>query len=119
MNDEIIERAQLSGRAQITFSLTSCSNYSDRRRASLSAKESIAWMLRSDPKRNTIGFGEPSELTRFIVTDDWDDYSGPLHRHVSTFGHDHQLERSPFCAVDVDDLLAVGMNHKLAAAALL
>jgi len=34
--------------------------------------EEIAWVLRSDPKKNTIGFVKASELKRFVVADDWE-----------------------------------------------
>jgi len=72
LNDEIIECDRLSDGTRITFSVTSCSEYADRRRASLYEMEQIAWILRSDPKKNTIGFVKASELRRFVVSDDWD-----------------------------------------------
>ncbi len=65
LRDEIVECAQLSyGRNRITFPVTACTDYSDRRQPSLRAMEEIAWLLRSDPKKNTIGFVKRSELTR-------------------------------------------------------
>ena len=45
----------------------------DRRQPSLRAMEEIAWVLRSDPKKNTIGFVKRAELTRrerFVLDDD-------------------------------------------------
>jgi hypothetical protein len=72
MNDEIIECARLSDRTRITFSVASCTGYSDRRQAALHEMEEIAWILRSDPKKNTIGFVKAAELRRLIVTDDCD-----------------------------------------------
>ena len=78
LRDEIVEYSQLSyGRNRITFPVTVCTQYSDRRQPSLRAMEEIAWVLRSDPKRNTIGFVKRTELTcreRFVLDDD-DDFS--------------------------------------------
>jgi hypothetical protein len=47
---------------------------SDRRQPSLRAMEEIAWVLRSDPKKNEVGFVKRTELTRrerFELDDDW------------------------------------------------
>jgi hypothetical protein len=41
-----------------------CAEYSDRRQPSLRAMEEIAWVLRSDPKKNQVGFVRRSDLTR-------------------------------------------------------
>ena len=72
--DEIVECSQLSyGRNRVTFPVTQCTEYSDRRQPSLRAMEEIAWVLRSDPKKNTIGFVKRAELTRrerFVLDDD-------------------------------------------------
>src|SRR5712664_4468595 len=70
ISDEIIECSRLSDHARITFAVTSCTAYADRRRAALHDMEEIAWVLRSDPKKNTIGFVKASELKRFVVADD-------------------------------------------------
>jgi hypothetical protein len=74
LRDEIVECSQLSyGRNRITFSVTVCTEYSDRRQPSLRAMEEIAWVLRSDPKKNDIGFVKRTELTRrerFVLDDD-------------------------------------------------
>jgi hypothetical protein len=65
LRDEIVKCAQLShGRNRIAFPVTVCTDYSDRRQASLRAMEEIAWILRSDPKKNEIGIVKRSELTR-------------------------------------------------------
>lgn len=65
LRDEIVECSQLSyGRNRITFPVTVCTEYSDRRQPSLRAMEEIAWVLRSDPKKNRIGFVKRAELTR-------------------------------------------------------
>ena len=74
LRDEIVECAQLShGRNRVTFPVNVCTEYSDRRQPSLRAMEEIAWVLRSDPKKNEIGFVKRSELTRrerFVLDDD-------------------------------------------------
>ena len=72
LSDEIVECARLSNNARVTFAVTSCSAYADRRRAALYEMEDIAWVLRSDPKKNTIGFVKANELRRLVVSDDWE-----------------------------------------------
>lgn len=63
LRDEIIECQELAfGRQRITFAVNACTSYSDRRRASLREMEETAWILRSDPKRNEIGFVRASRL---------------------------------------------------------
>ena len=73
MNDEIIECSRLSDHDRITFTVTSCSAYTDRRRAALHEMEEIAWILRSDPKKNSVGFVKASELRRLVVSSEWED----------------------------------------------
>jgi hypothetical protein len=61
------------GRNRVTFPVTLCTEYSDRRQPSLRAMEEIAWVLRSDPKKGTIEFIKRTELTRrerFVLDDD-------------------------------------------------
>lgn len=71
LRDEIVECSQLSfGDRRITFPVTSCSDYSDRRHASIHEMEEIAWLLRSDPKKGTIGFVKASEIRRFVLRDE-------------------------------------------------
>ena len=76
LRDDIVECAQLSyNHRRITFPVTSCSDYSDRRRPSVREMEEIAWVLRSDPKKNEMGFVKASELRpkdRFVLPDEWD-----------------------------------------------
>src|SRR3954449_8374527 len=63
IGDDIIECAELAyGRGRITFPVTYCTSYSDRRQPSIREMEDIAWILRSDPKRNEIGFVRASTL---------------------------------------------------------
>ena len=71
--DELVECDCLTER-RITFKVTSCTAYSDRRQASLREMEEIAWVLRSDLKKNTVGFVKASALKprdRFVLPDDW------------------------------------------------
>jgi len=56
LRDEIIECGQLVARGRITFPVLSCGAYSDKRRPSVREMEEIAWVLRSDARKNTIGF---------------------------------------------------------------
>lgn len=74
LSDEIIECASLTyGRGRITFPVTYCTAYSDRRQASVREMEEIAWILRSDPKRKEIGFAHASKLRerhRFVLEED-------------------------------------------------
>lgn len=71
---QIIECSRLAdGRGRITFKVTSCTTYSDGRQPSLHHMEDVAWILRSDPKRNSIGFVRPRNVTireRFLMDED-------------------------------------------------
>ena len=52
-----------------------CSSYSDRRRPSLYEMEDIAWVLRSDTRKNQIGFVRAREVEtrkRYLLGDDWE-----------------------------------------------
>ena len=74
LGDEIIECANISrDRGRITFPVTYCTEYSDRRQPSLREMEGTAWILRSDPKRNQIGFVPASKLRereRYVLVED-------------------------------------------------
>lgn len=74
LQDEIVECGQLySGHSRITFPVNSCTAYSDRRRASLREMEEIAWILRSDSRRNSIGFVPARRLRakdRFVLDEE-------------------------------------------------
>ena len=69
--EEIVECSELAyGRGRITFAVRSCTAYSGNRRASIRAMDEIASILRSDPKRNEIGFVRASTLLekeRFVL----------------------------------------------------
>lgn len=75
LRDEIVECDKLSyGHNRITFPVTFCTGYADRRHASIREMEEIAWVLRSDPKKNEVGFVKASDLKpreRFILPDEW------------------------------------------------
>ena len=63
LQEQVIDCGQLYGRdRRITFAVSSCTGYSDRRLPSLYDMESIAWVLRTDTKRRTIGFVRAREL---------------------------------------------------------
>ena len=73
LSNEIVECSQLSfvGR-RVTFPVVQCSDYADRRLASLREMEEIAWILRSDSLRKKVGFVPSSELEdkdRFVLDD--------------------------------------------------
>ena len=74
LGDEIVECDQLSYRNQrVPFPVVSCSRFSDRRKASLREMEEIAWVLKSDPHRNQVGFVRSSRLTdeeRYVLDED-------------------------------------------------
>ena len=75
LHDEIVECRRLSDHSRITFPVTFCTGYADRRHASIHEMEEIAWILRSDPKRNEVGFVKASSLKpaeRHILPDEWD-----------------------------------------------
>lgn len=63
LHDEIIDCGRLYGRSsRITFPVTSCSEYDDRRLASLRHLEQVAWVLRTERGRRRIGFVPAREL---------------------------------------------------------
>ena len=74
LGDEIVECDQLSYRnRRVPFPVVSCSSFSDRRKASLREMEEIAWVLKSDPHRNQVGFVRSSRLTdeeRYVLDED-------------------------------------------------
>jgi hypothetical protein len=48
--------------AAVTFKVTTCTEYINRNHPSLYHMEDIAWVLRTDPKRNQIGFVRSKDL---------------------------------------------------------
>jgi len=75
LDEEIVECDRLSyGRNRVRFGVTSCTEHINRTHPTVREMEEIAWVLRSDPKRNEIGFVKASELRprdRFVLPDDW------------------------------------------------
>jgi hypothetical protein len=64
LGDSIVACRSLTfGRREVGFPATSCTGYSGVRRPTLWRLEEIGWVLRSDPKRKTIGFVDARELT--------------------------------------------------------
>ena len=75
LRDEIVECRRLADHSRITFPVTFCTGYADQRLASIREMEEIAWILRSDPRRNQIGFVEARKLKphdRYVLPDEWD-----------------------------------------------
>ena len=74
LENEIVECSQLSYRNQrVTFPVTSCSSHADRRQPRLRDMEEVAWVLRSDPHRNQVGFVRSNRLTdaeRYVLDED-------------------------------------------------
>lgn len=74
LQQRIVECTELSIRhSRITFPVTSCTRFADRRHASLREMEEIAWVLRTDPRRNQVGFVHARELKardRHVLSDD-------------------------------------------------
>jgi hypothetical protein len=63
--------------------VTACSDYADRRLASIREMEEIAWVLRSDARRNQVGFVPARKLKpadRYVLPGDWDDGRSRLSR---------------------------------------
>ena len=61
--------------ARITFRVTTCSGYTDRRLPSMRDMEEIAWVLRSDPRRNQVGFVPARKLKpedRYVLPGEWE-----------------------------------------------
>ena len=74
LDEEIVECNQLSyTNPRVPFPVTSCSRYGNRNQASLKEMEDIAWVLRSDPHRNQVGFVRGNRLTedeRYVLEED-------------------------------------------------
>lgn len=71
LGDEIVECHALETR--ITFPVTFCTRYVNRQHPSAHEMEEIAWVLRTDAKRHTVGFVESKRLPwreRFVLDED-------------------------------------------------
>jgi hypothetical protein len=63
LKDEIVECGHLtSPQSRVPFAVVSCTGYSDRRSPSLRDMEDIAWVLRTDARKNAIGFVRARDL---------------------------------------------------------
>jgi hypothetical protein len=74
LRDEIVECDALSYRnKRVTFPVASCSRYVNRNHPTIREMEQTAWLLRSDPHRNQIGFVHSSRFTddeRYVLEED-------------------------------------------------
>ena len=63
LQDRIVNCGRLSEHdSRIPFPVSACSGYSDRRHPTVYEMEDIAWVLRTDARKNTIGFVQAREL---------------------------------------------------------
>ena len=62
LGDEVVVCSYLPAQRQIRFPVTSCSVYVHKSHPSLYSMEEIAWVLRSNPNRKTVGFVEARRL---------------------------------------------------------
>lgn len=76
LQDRIVDCGRLAGgHSRVPFPVSSCSGYSDRRQPSLREMEEIAWVLRTDARKNNIGFVQARDLEprdRHVLPDEWD-----------------------------------------------
>jgi hypothetical protein len=74
LREQIIECGRLSTpNCRITFPVSSCSGYADRRLPALREMEEIAWVLRTDPLRKQVGFVHARKLDprdRYVLDDE-------------------------------------------------
>ena len=71
LGDEIVECHALETR--IAFPVTFCTRYVNRQHPAVHEMEEIAWVLRTDAKRNKVGFVESKRLPwrdRFVLDED-------------------------------------------------
>jgi hypothetical protein len=60
LRDDILECGRIESR--ITFAVTDCNCYINATHPTVREMEDVAWVLRSDPRRNQIGFVAPGKL---------------------------------------------------------
>jgi hypothetical protein len=73
LRDDIIECRQLG--ARVTFAVSACNQYIDATHPTVREMEDVAWVLRSDPRRNQVGFVPAKQLKphdRYVLPDEWD-----------------------------------------------
>lgn len=71
LKEEIIECRMVDRR--ISFAVTYCSQYVNKQEPTIHEMEEIAWILRSDAKRKTVGFVPSRTLKaeeRFVLDED-------------------------------------------------
>lgn len=76
LREQVVDCGRLYGNeSRITFPVTSCTGYSDLRLPTVREMEEIAWVLRTDAKRKSIGFVQAKKLRpkeRYVLDeDDW------------------------------------------------
>ena len=73
LRDDIIECSRLGSR--ITFPVSACNSYINSTHPTIREMEDVAWVLRTDPRRNEVGFVRASKLKpqeRYVLPDEWD-----------------------------------------------
>jgi hypothetical protein len=74
LRDEIVECGRLSHpHTRVTFAVVFCTAYVNARHPTIREMEDLAWVLRSDTKKHTIGFVQAKDLAprhRFVLEDD-------------------------------------------------
>jgi len=73
LNDEVVECRMLDEPRRISFPVTFCTDYVNREHPTIREMEEIAWVLRSDAHRKTVGFVPSRKLKpeeRFVLDDD-------------------------------------------------
>ena len=71
LRDEIVRCGQLD--QPITFHVTSCTRFVDRQHPAIHEMEEMAWILRTDAKRNRVGFVQAKKLSwtdRHVIDED-------------------------------------------------
>jgi hypothetical protein len=74
LGEMVVDFGRLYGSySRINFTVSSCTAYADRRQPSIREMEEIAWVLRTDAKKKSIGFIQAKELKpkdRYVLDDD-------------------------------------------------
>jgi hypothetical protein len=75
LRHEIVKYRRLSEpHNRVAFPVTFCNGYIERGHPSIGEMQEITWVLRSDPKRNRVGFVRASDLKpkeRRVLPDEW------------------------------------------------
>jgi hypothetical protein len=78
LGDRIVDCGRLvGGPARIPFPVRSCTAHSDKRQPSVYEMEDIAWVLRTDARKNHIGFVRARDLKPRdrpgVLPDEWEE----------------------------------------------